>query len=255
MPKKLRRLKISEVSVCDAAANPHAQILIRKAVDSGAVSFRKRDTGETWTVPADIDCLPALIAAAPGWGIEILTDAAPPPVVKRGARELPASPAPTQEARKMKSKEAVEVVKRAVETGEAIPFSRDDVYAIMQKRADREIDGRTAAIRFSRYADSADGRALMQALKVAEPGPAAAPPRTSYEMLMAQRDDHVRKAQNDADDRRRAVASSINTMIEQLLAQHPGLTRDAARRRVLAMPRVQAMLRGGRPIVDRAQAG
>jgi hypothetical protein len=153
-----------------------------------------------------------------------------------------------------KARKVVAIVKRAIETGDAIEFTKQDLFSVAQARADKEIFAPTAALRFAKYVESDDGRAMMAAMRLAPSAPAAAPPRTAYEMLQREREDHIRKARNDADDRRRVVQDSINAMTEQMLQQHPGLTRDAARQRVLSSPHVRAMLRA-RPIVDRAQAG
>src|ERR1700730_4801692 len=125
MPKKLRRLKISEVSAVDAAANPGARIMLMKRADSGAVSFRKRDTGQTWTLPADIDCLEAIIAAAPGWGIEVVKQAASPPaadIVKENHMEP------------LRRSGVKAIAKNYDETGEIpVPIEKRDVYSAMVK--------------------------------------------------------------------------------------------------------------------------
>jgi hypothetical protein len=124
--KRLTRLKIAEISAVDAAANPHAQILLRKAADSGSVTFRKG--AQSWTLPADIDSLPALIDAARAhWGMEVIEHAAP----------LPA--AVDEEVHKMDPHdEMTAIAKNYDETGElAVEIQKSDVYAALQKGAEK----------------------------------------------------------------------------------------------------------------------
>jgi len=147
-----------------------------------------------------------------------------------------------QEKIKMKTRKVVAITKRAVETGAAIPFTSDDLYTVMQKRADKEIDGATAAIRFAKYCEMPDGRVMLQAQKRAAPAASAPPPATAFDRLELERQQHVAKARTAAGDRERQMQGAIEEQIRALMTARPGMTEAAARAQVTRSPKVQNML-------------
>jgi hypothetical protein len=213
--KKLTKLRVTEVSIVDRAANPGARIMLMK-----------RDVGELPRSPT------------------------PAPIIKEQ---------PMQTAI-YKRREIVEIAKAFAETGEIpVEITKADVYGAMVRSAEKNrLPGQSAAQAFARYVESPEGMSMYRLHKAAggaDHGSARPVFSNAYDAEMWARQDHIRKARDDAADRRQVVESSIAEMVDQMMDRHPGMTRDAARRRVLQQPHVQAMLRGGRPIVDRAQAG
>jgi hypothetical protein len=102
--------------------------------------------------------------------------------------------APTQEVRKMKRREAIDVAKRAAETGSPVPFTKTDLFGAIQRTADKQFpDLPTPERRFAKFLETPDGRVLHEALKRAVPDPAPAPPTSSYEILAKGAAEHCRK--------------------------------------------------------------
>jgi hypothetical protein len=235
MPKKLRRLKISEVSAVDVGANPGAQIMLVKRGDPGAVTFRKRDTGEIWTLPGDIDSLPALIAAAPGWGIEIVTDAAPPP-----AADI------AKEANMDPHDEMIAIAKNYDETGElAVEITKADVYGAMVRSAEKaRLPGQSAARAFARYIESAEGSSMFRLHKAASGSDVPATPvfTSSYQKLEWERAQTEKSARAAAADRESAAQSSINEMVRSFFATGQYPNEAAARRAVMGTARARSLL-------------
>jgi hypothetical protein len=186
MAKKLTKLRVTEVSIVDRAANPGARMLM------------KRDIGE----------LPS-----------------PPPIM--------------EEKMSYKPKEVVAIVKRAIETGDAIEFSKQDLFAAAQARADKEIYAPTAASRFAKYAETSDGRAMMAAMKLAPSAPAAPTFTSSYEALEYEKGLARKNAEAANRDRERQVESAIQQQIGALMLA--GMSEAAARAHVERSPKIRAM--------------
>lgn len=143
MARKLRKLRINEVSAVDVGAGSGVRIILCKRAD--------------------------------------------------GEIELPAPERETLTV-DVTRKEAIAIAKRAVETGEPVPFTKSALFDAIQRTAEKQFpDGRTPEIRFAKFLETPEGRMLHEALKRAEPDPAPAPPTSSFEILAKGAADHAMK--------------------------------------------------------------
>jgi hypothetical protein len=223
--KRLRGLKVAEISSVDSAANPGARIVLRKRDDPGLVTVIRKADGQSWSLPADSALLPGLRENAQRLGFEIEGDQIAPP---------------KQEHRTMKSREIVKIAKAAVAAGEPIPFNAADLFQTMQKRADREIDGATSAIRFAKYCETADGRIMLAAQKAAPAAPVALP-ATAYDRDQAARQDHIRKADVAREGRDRRMQQAIQSIANGLWASGQYGSFEAARAAAENSPTIRSL--------------
>src|SRR5207249_2319960 len=104
MARKLKRLRINEISCVDSGAGRGVRI----------VWFKRAD----------------------GTDREI---------------EMAAPASSIREITKMKRREAIEIAKRAVETGSEVPFTKRDLFGAIQRTADKQIDLPTPERRFAKF--------------------------------------------------------------------------------------------------------
>ena len=149
------------------------------------VTVRKNATGESWSFSRDIDSLPQILEMLPRWGCSIVTE--------EPATAPSITPTRETEMHVTKARDVIEIAKRALASGGEIPFDRDQLFAAAQRRADKEITAPSAAQRFAKYAETPDGRTMMQAMKVAAPAPAPAAPTSAFEAIARSAADFCRK--------------------------------------------------------------
>jgi hypothetical protein len=176
-------------------------------------------------------------------GLKILEVSGVDAAASPGARIVLRKRLGEQEQVKMKTRKVVEIAKRCIASGTEIPFTADDLYTAMQKRANKTIDGPTAAVRFARYCETPDGRVMLEAQKRAAPAPAAPAPATAYDRLAAERQQHVAKAASARADQARSIDAAIAETARSIMAQYPGrFDLAAAEREARKMPHIRRML-------------
>jgi hypothetical protein len=129
------------------------------------VVITKRDSSESWVIPGDVDCLPALLAQAPlwrSWGYTISTDEPATPITK-GDHEMD---------------KPKQIIKRAELHGDV------DQSALMQavtKLATKQYpDARTPEVAFAKLLEATPG---LRGLIDAAPKAVEQPARSSFEAL------------------------------------------------------------------------
>ncbi len=234
MARRLKKLKITEISGVDRGAGVGTRVVLRKAY-SGPITIRK--DGQSWVLPADHDGpLDAVLELARKQGYQIEGDQS----------------APIQEQRKMTEgkgtrKAMVAVAKSFAETGEMpVEIQKRDVYAAIVKGAAKtQTPGQTADQAFARYIESAEGASLFRLHKVA-PGPDWAQSQDVSFMSAWERDqwartEHNRKAQLAAADRDARAEAQINAVAMEFWRSGRFGSIEAAREAAMRTPQIRRL--------------
>jgi hypothetical protein len=227
--KRIRGLKVTEISSVDAAACPGARIVLRKRDDdTGLVTIIRKADGQSWTLPADSAVLPGLRENAQRLGFEVLSEETPK--MTNGSR-----------------KAMVAVAKQFASTGQMpVEIQKRDVYAAIVKGAAKaQQPGQSDAQAFAAYVETAEGTSLYRMYKAADgpdwSGPVAPVFTSVHARQQWEREEHVRKADVTRLGRERQMQLLIESISRGFWVSGKYASPEAARAAAETSPPVKAL--------------